>query len=108
MMKRSALSLLVLFLWAAPAVAQPNPAYVFSVTNGSGAAGSIVEVQVLADNTGENVDGWSFGVCSDPTELSVAYVEPGEIVENFNGGAGPFFYVAEIFADGFNVGLVVN
>jgi len=46
---------------------------------------AIVELQFLADNTGENVDGWSFGVCADPGEVFVSYVEPGEVEVTFSG-----------------------
>lgn len=106
-MRRHALTVL-LVLCAAPLAAQPDPNYVFGMSSGSGAPGAIIELQALASNTGENIDGWSFGVCSDPAEVTVIYLEPGEVIENLNGGSGPFFYISEILPDGFTTAVIVN
>ena len=88
--------------------AAQDPNHVLRHTDGNGALGSAVALQVVTDNTGGNVDGWSFGVCIDPTQLEVVSVVSGALVQSFNGGQGPFFSQIEILSDGWTAGLVVN
>ncbi len=109
---RSLLANLPLVVGCGAALATPlgaqDPNHVFEHTDGAGAPGALVELRVLADNTGGNIDGWSFGVCTDLAQVEVVSVDHGAVIQSFNGGSGPFFSNVEILADGWTAGLVVN
>ncbi len=87
---------------------QPDPGYVFFFEDATAAPGSSVELVVRLDNNGENIEGWSFGVCTDPSQLEVVDVVLGETTANVNGGSLPFFHALNIFPDGWSVGSLIS
>lgn len=87
---------------------QPDPSYIFYLEGATGAPASSVELKVKLDNNGEDIEGWSFGVCSDPAQLEVVDVALGETTATVNGGALPFFHALNIFPDGWSVGSLIS
>ncbi|MFQ5653828.1 MAG: IPT/TIG domain-containing protein [Planctomycetota bacterium] len=79
---------------------------VFIVTNASGDAGATVGVQVLV-NTVEAADGWSFGLCHDPLNVTPVEALPGATTLTVNEGGEPDFLQINVLADGITMGAVV-
>ena len=88
---------------------QPHPDYKFILTDAQGPQGSEQMVKVFFDNPNatENIQGWSYGICNDPTELEVLAEFQGDTVMAFNGGDGPDFYAVAFFPNGHTLGVVI-
>lgn len=100
-----ALTLAFALLVGAPAFAQ----YDLSLTDASGAPGASVDVQVLLDNNGDEIQGWSYGACHDGSALSLTGVVDGAATLVVNNGGTPDFNQVNVFADtGFSVGVVIS
>ena len=95
---------LLLFL-AAPAWAQSMTLRVPTV---QAQPGTSVQVPVYLDHNGPTVDGWSYGVCSDPTQVTLSSVVDGADTIAPCGGNGPFFNSIVLYPDGFTVGYVID
>ncbi|NRA76259.1 MAG: hypothetical protein HRU16_09995, partial [Planctomycetes bacterium] len=105
-MKTSKISLTLAFalLIGAPAFAQ----YDLSMSDGSGAPGASVDLQVLLDNNGDDIQGWSFGVCHDGAALSLSAVVDGSTTATVQNGDPPGFAQTNVDATmGFTVGVVI-
>ena len=105
-MKTSKISLTLAFalLIGAPAFAQ----YDLSMSDGSGSPGASVDLQVLLDNNGDDIQGWSFGVCHDGAALSLSAVVDGSTTATVNNGGPPGFAQTNVDATtGFTVGVVI-
>jgi len=102
------LLVLVVAMFAGQVNGQPNPDYQFILGSGSVAPGSTVEIAVVFDNNGGNVQGWSWGVCSDPSAVLVEAVAYGNTTATANNGAPPDFYELNLFPDGWTVGAVIS
>ena len=99
-----ALTLAFALLFGAPAIAQ----YDLTLSSASGAPGSSADIQVLLDNNGEDIQGWSFGVCHDGLALSLTAVVDGATTSTVKNGGPPDFNQVNVLADeGFTVGVVV-
>ena len=106
-MKTSKIALTLAFalLIGAPAFAQ----YDLTMTDAAGAPGASVDIQVLLDNNGDDIQGWSFGGCHDGTALSLTAVVDGADTATVNDGDSPDFNQVNVFADtGFSVGVVIS
>ncbi|MEC9476953.1 MAG: dockerin type I domain-containing protein [Planctomycetota bacterium] len=106
-MKTSKIAFTLAFalLIGAPAFAQ----YDLTLTDASGAPGASVDVQVLLDNNGDDIQGWSFGACHDGGALSLTAVADGAATLTVNNGGTPDFNQVNVFADiGFSVGVVIS
>lgn len=84
-----------------------NPDYQLSVTSTSGDTGDVVNVEVLLDNLGAGLEGWSFGVCQDPADLTLVGAVIGSASATVNLGGPPEFYSLDEYTEGFTVGAVV-
>jgi hypothetical protein len=105
-MKTSKIAFTLAFalLIGAPAIAQ----YDLSVTDASGAPGASVDLQVLLDNNGDDIQGWSFGVCHDGAALSLTAVVDGSTTATVQNGMPPGFNQVNVdAATGFTVGVVI-
>ena len=99
-----ALTLAFALLFGAPAIAQ----YDLTLSSASGAPGSSADIQVLLDNNGDDIQGWSFGVCHDGLALSLTGVADGATTLTVkNGGPPDFNQVNVLAAEGFTVGVVI-
>jgi hypothetical protein len=95
---------MALFL-SAPAFGQQ---YDLSITSGSGAPGSALDLQVVLDNNGDDIQGWSFGACHDGGALSLTAVEDGAGTLVVKNGSPPDFNQVNVDAGaGFTVGVVI-
>jgi len=92
-----------------PAVAiAGGSAFQFSLTGGAGAAGDSFTSAALLDNAGGgDIQGWSFGVCSDPAALTVDGAASGADTETAKNGSAPDFNQISTFADGATQGVVL-
>ena len=99
-----AFTLALALLLGAPAFAQ----YDLSLSSAAGAPGSSADLQVLLDNNGDPIQGWSFGVCHDGLALSLTEVIDGAATSTVNEGGSPDFNQVNVVSDqGFTVGVVV-
>ena len=91
-----------------PAIEAQNPDYVLFVEDQAVPAEGSFPVEILLDNSqGEAAYAWTFGVCHDPAALSVTSADLSDRVEDLLL-YDPFLVSIEYFADGFNVGVVLN
>lgn len=67
-----------------------DPNYVLSIQQEC-ATSPQVATRVLLDSTGEDISGWSFGVCHDVAVLQVVDVLEGPTTLTMNNGAPPWF-----------------
>ena len=86
--------------------AAQDPDYVLICGNVSGNPGDVVTVPILLDNSGGNIQGWSFGL--DTSALGVPATQQGATTAAFNGGAGPDFYAVFPQPQGVTAGVVVS
>ena len=92
-------------LLSAPAFGQN---YQMTITDGAGAPGSSVDLQVLLDNNGDDIQGWSYGVCHDGAALSLTEVQDGATTLVVKNGSPPDFNQVTVdAAEGFTVGVVI-
>ena len=82
--------------------------YQMTITDGSGAPGSAVDLQVLLDNNGDAIQGWSLGACHDGAALSLTGVEDGATTLVVKNGSPPDFNQVNVdAAAGLTVGVVI-
>ncbi len=55
---------------------------------------------VIIDNAGNDMSGWSFGICTDIAEMSINAFGPASGSDALNGGAGGDFVTNTIYVDG--------
>jgi hypothetical protein len=80
---------LALVALSAVAAAQ-NPNYVLRASQTTAAPGQTVTVHLRFDNTGANVEGWSYGLAI-PAALTFSNWRHGATTQALNGGTGPDF-----------------
>jgi hypothetical protein len=103
----AAISVLALALFPGTATAQITP-YNLSLTDASGIPGVLVDVQVMFDNNGSNVEGWSFDVAHDPSMVTLIDVVDGSTTATVNNGSPPSFSYVLIYPDaGFTVAAII-
>lgn len=104
MLKRF-LALAVVVLTGSTAFGQ----YSLSVTDGEALTGDSLTSAVVADTAaGEDVAGWSFGVCHDQAHLELTDAVDGATTEVVNLGSPPDFDQINLFDEGYNVGVVIS
>ena len=92
-------------LLSVPALGQ---SYQMSVSSGSGAPGSSLDLQILLDNNGEDIQGWSYGACHDGAALTLTAVEDGATTLVVKNGSPPDFNQINVDAnEGFTIGVVI-
>ncbi len=91
-----------------PGVAFGGGGFLLSLTGSSGASGDSFSSSALLSNSGGgDIQGWSFGVCSDPAALSVDAANSGADSETAKNGSAPDFNQISTFADGATQGVVL-
>ncbi|MDC3252039.1 hypothetical protein OAU96_03950, partial [Planctomycetota bacterium] len=82
--------------------------YDLYLSNATGVPGSSADIQVLLDNNGDDISGWSFGACHDGLALSLTAVVDGATIATVKNGAPPDFNQVNVYSDqGFTVGVVI-
>ncbi|MEM7260570.1 MAG: hypothetical protein AAF488_01175 [Planctomycetota bacterium] len=79
----------------------------FNVTNGAGDPGDSASVQVLLDNTADDIQGWSYGVCHDDTNLSLTGATTGTTTTTVKNGDPADFDTINTFSGGATQGVVI-
>ena len=107
---RHSRKLFALTLWACISYSHTATGqdYIFHLSDACGPQGSEVEVQVLFDNLGEPIGGWTFGVTHDSTFTTLMGVADGLTTQAINNGSTPDFNQYYYTAYGFSVGVVIN
>ncbi len=106
----SAIALLALTLMTPLAEARPDGFdHTLAATTTTGPEGGQATVEILHSSFAifDELQGWSFGLCNDPLVVADE-VFPGSATAALNGGAGPDFTQANLFDDGWNVGVVIS
>ena len=107
--RRRVIAPLVLLAIATTSLSAQDPNYVLAVDSRSVVPGADFRVDVTFDTIdGLPLSGWSYGVCHDPTRLTVLDLEITQYVLDINFGAHPFFHQTSISSDGFSAGVIVN
>ena len=96
----------VLMGFSGSAFAQ-NPDYAFTVGSGTTAVGGTFTTPVTLDSSGENIQGWSFGVCFDTALATVTNLALGATAQTVNAGAPPDFETLNVEPDGWTMGVVI-
>ncbi len=84
-----------------------NPSYQLSVGNGTSAPGGSVTLPVLLTNDGSDIQGWSFGICLDDTEIVVDSAALGSTTQTIRLGDPPDFEQINIEPGGWTMGVVI-
>ena len=69
--------------------------------------GDAVPVSVRLDNNGQNISGWSFGVCFDPSLLSLDSIVDGSTTQIIRNGAPAEFIDNQMHPTGGTSGVIV-
>lgn len=91
-----------------PSFAQGNPDYQLSLSSGSGEQGSSVDLVVSFDNTGSTVRGWAFGVCSDPSQVTIVEVVNESGTNTSNNGGLPDFVEINIIPEAWSGSVIID
>ncbi|MGE3165407.1 MAG: hypothetical protein AB7O52_10920 [Planctomycetota bacterium] len=106
---RVARNALLCLLAALPAVANAqSPDYWLRAADTAGVQGEVVAVEISLEVSGQDVQGWSFGLCHDAADLQVAGIQIGPDIATINNGGPPFFSFVEILADGVRVMQILD
>jgi hypothetical protein len=84
-----------------------DPSYTYRVSSVSAPPGATVETRVYLD-TGDDLQGWSLGVCHDPQELELLAFDEGLTTATANCGDPPDFVGYNWGLAGWGVGVVLN
>ena len=79
----------------------------FSAESGTIPDGGSASLSLTMDNSGQEIQGWSFGACSDPAVLAVNAANSGADTETSKNGGPPDFNQIGIFAEGATQGVVL-
>ncbi|MFN0060886.1 MAG: hypothetical protein ACKVX7_20715 [Planctomycetota bacterium] len=80
----------------------------FRLTSSAGPVGVPQTVTALIDNPNGSLQGWSFGVCHDPSELSYLGAVDGSTTMTVQGGGPPDFSAITPYPTGIAAGVVVS
>lgn len=69
--------------------------------------GDPVALELRMDHAGSPLSGWSFGVCHDPAQLTLAGVDSGPLLAIIKNGQPPDFYSLDLYGNGYTVGVVI-
>jgi hypothetical protein len=79
----------------------------FSISGGSIPAGGSGSLSLSMDNSGAEIQGWSFGACSDPDFLTVDAANSGADTDTAKNGSAPDFNTINTYVDGATQGVVL-
>lgn len=88
-------------------VTAQNPAYQLTVTTSMGNTNETASIEVLLDHGGDPVEGWSYGACHDPAELTLLGAAAGAVPLTAKNGAPIDFQSLDLFPSGFTAGGII-
>lgn len=92
-----------------PAGPQATDSYIFALADAVGGTGLTAEVPVTLEILPDNhVVAWSYGVCHDPSALSLEQMIPGDDLAALNDGDGPEFSGVELFDSGWTAAVLIS
>ncbi|MEM7165687.1 MAG: hypothetical protein AAF581_09495 [Planctomycetota bacterium] len=98
----------------APAQLTPDDRYTLYANDALVSPSDTVQVTLRIDSvagTGgspQQIDGWSFGFCHDPTALTIDTVVHSPLVQALNGGAPLAFSAITLYPSGFTDGVLID
>lgn len=98
---------LTVFLAVTVSVNAGGGDYVFYASSAAGSQGDSITSSCLMDNSGGDIQGWSFGICSDSAALTVDAANMGSGTATSKNGDEPDFHQIGVFADGATQGVVI-
>ena len=104
MLFRMCLVLTLLFSFGGVSIAQDAS---FNVSSGSVPTGGETTLSMTLDNIGQEIAGWSFGVCNDTNFVTVSSANSGAGTETAKNGSAPDFNQIGIFPEGATQGVVL-
>lgn len=84
-----------------------DPNYVIKVTDANVIQGQVFDVEVQLDNFGNEVQGWSYGVCHVDVLLDLIDVADSPLTSTINNGGPPDFNSTALLDDGFTKGVLI-
>ncbi len=97
-----------MFTFLCSASVEAGNDYILTVESGEVAPGGDIDLSVTIDSSaGGNIQGWSWGICSDPAALTLNGFVIGSEGAALNGGDGPDFNEGAVYPDGYTVGVVI-
>ena len=85
-----------------------NPDYSLSLRNAVISTCDSTDLTVILDSTGDDIQGWSYGVCHNSGQLSLDAVATGSTTQTVHGGSPPDFEELNLFSNGFAQAVVVD
>ncbi|MAJ29387.1 hypothetical protein CBD41_08280 [bacterium TMED181] len=79
----------------------------FNAGSGTAPEGGSGTLSMTMDNTGQEIAGWSLGVCNDPAVATVNDANSGADTETAKNGSAPDFNQIGIFPEGATQGVVL-
>ena len=79
----------------------------FNVSSGSATEGGSTTLCMTLDNSGQEIAGWSLGVCNDPAIVTVTAANSGADTETAKNGSAPDFNQIGVFPEGATQGVVL-
>ena len=79
----------------------------FTAGSGSAPLGGLGTLSMTLDNSGQDIAGWSFGVCNDPAVATVNAANSGADTETAKNGSPPDFNQISVFPEGATQGVVL-
>lgn len=103
------IGLVTFMVLTAFSVGAQDPNYVLSLPSTDALSGASIDTVVGFESTGDNVAGFSYGVCHDSAALVVnSATEEGTDTATINNGGAPGFISVSIFDGGWTMGVVVD
>ena len=79
----------------------------FNAGSGTAPEGGTGTLSMTMDNSGQDIAGWSFGVCNDPAVATVNAANSGADTETAKNGSAPDFNQIGVFPEGATQGVVL-
>lgn len=84
-----------------------DPDYVISVDDANSAQGGAIDVGVSLDIFGSEIQGWSFGICHDSSQLDLIEATDSALTLTIKNGSPPDFDSLDLYTDGWAKGVII-
>lgn len=91
-----------------PAFAQTDPDYVISVSDANASQGGTITVDVGFDLFDSEIQGWSFGICHDSSQLALVDAVDSTLTQTIKNGSPPDFDSLDLYpGGGWSKGVII-